>query len=46
MKNMGIGVHGGSRRLAARPAIVSIIVLALTLLGPWGSGIEAAQGAA
>ena len=45
MKNTGIGMHGGSRRPAARPAIVCIVVGALVLLGPWWSGIAAAQSA-
>jgi branched-chain amino acid transport system substrate-binding protein len=45
MKNTGIGMHGGSRRPAARPAIVCIVVGALALLGPWWSGIAAAQSA-
>ncbi|HJX14668.1 MAG TPA: hypothetical protein VJ386_02975 [Candidatus Deferrimicrobiaceae bacterium] len=32
MKNTGIGVHRGSRRSAARPAIVCIVVLAPLLV--------------
>jgi branched-chain amino acid transport system substrate-binding protein len=45
MKNTGIRMHGGSRRPAARPAIVCIVVGALALLGPWWSGIAEAQTA-
>ena len=45
MKNTGIGMHGSSRPPAARPAIVCIVVGAMALLGPWGSGIATAQSA-
>jgi len=45
MKNSGIGAHGSSLQPAVRLAIVCIVVAALVLLGPWGSGVEAAQSA-
>lgn len=45
MKNRGIGVHGSSRRPAVRPAIACIVAGALSLLGPWWSGIASAESA-
>jgi len=45
MDKTRIGVHGSSRRPAVRLGIVCSIVGALALLGPWGSGIAAAQSA-
>lgn len=45
MKTIGIGVHGSSRRPTVPQAIVCIAVGALALLGPWWSGIAAAQSA-
>ena len=45
MKDTGIKVHGGSRRPGARTAVACIVVGTLALLGPWWSGIAAAQSA-
>lgn len=45
MKTIGIGVHGRSRRPTVPQAIACIAVGALALLGPWWSGIAAAQSA-
>ena len=45
MKDTGIRAHGGSHRPAARTTIACIVVGSLALLGPWGSGIAAAQSA-
>ncbi len=45
MKDTGIGVHGSSRRTAARTSIACIVVVALALLGPWWGGVTAAQSA-
>jgi branched-chain amino acid transport system substrate-binding protein len=45
MKHRRIGVHGNSRGPSTRLTIAFLVAAALVLSGPWGSVVEAAQGA-